>query len=93
MLEFLKVYGVLLGLCAVIITLCAVIALCIIRLKALEKKLTQTEEKIGRDTDIKIEALKKELKEDSRRSRKAMNLGLAGMEENISRAIEGKKSY
>lgn len=81
--EFLKVYGILMGCAAAIVVLTAIVTYCVIRMKQLEKRVNDME----RTLSDKLAKAQDDAKDDQKKQRRLINESIAGLSESMTRAI------
>ncbi len=82
-IEFLKVYGVLLALAAVIIALAATLSVCVIKVKRLEGAVNDLKKEILERMDRNDKAFSEEQKKE----RRLLNESMSNLSESVTRAV------
>lgn len=82
-LQFLRVYGALMACAAAIVTLAAVIAGCALRMKRLERRVSEMEEALKKRMDDES----RKNREDALRQRRVLSENMANLSESMTRAI------
>lgn len=82
-LRFLRVYGALMACAAAIVVLTVVMAGCTLRMKRLEKRVSEMEEALQRRMDEES----RKNREDALRQRRVLSENMANLSESMTRAI------
>lgn len=91
--EFIKVYGVLLTCAAAILALAITLSVCVLKVKRLEKAVTELKtELLGR-----MDQQNKALCEEQKKERRLLNESMSNLSESVTRAVfsikaDGQKS-
>ena len=87
MMEFLKVYGILIACAGVILALAATLYSCTLKIKKLEKQLdVMQKELLGR-----LDELNKNNAEDQKKQRRLFTESMSGLSESVTRAVYSLK--
>ena len=82
-LQFLRVYGALMACAAASVVLAAVMASCTLRMKRLEKRVSEMEEALQKRMDDES----RKNREDALRQRRVLSENMANLSESMTRAI------
>ncbi len=82
-IQFLKVYGILLMCAGAVIVLTALVSGCIVRMKQLEKRVSDMEDALF----VKLKEAQDQTKDDQKKQRRLINESIAGLSESMTRAI------
>lgn len=88
MMDFLKVYGILIVCAAFILALAATLYSCITKIRRLENEIRSMHEDINR----KLDEIAEQAMEDQKKQRRLLNEGLSGLTESVTRAVFSLKN-
>lgn len=83
LIEFLKVYGVLLACVCVILAMGATLSMCVCKVKKLEKTVCE----LKNDLMARMDEQEKSLSEDRKKERRLINESMANLSESVTRAV------
>lgn len=87
-MEFFRVYGVLLACVAAILALSATLAACVGRVKKLERAI----EAMKKELLTRLDEQQKTLYEEQKKERRLLNEGMANLTESVTRAVFSVKA-